>query len=125
LKNSVLHKKYNFKYNKGLQVTDVNMLSSGICNNINLSQIYNHNNSNSKENTSRNNRALIKNFISFCDLNKNNKIKINPFTSQTNPKSKKNILTKKKIESYKNNNDKNPYEYKSKFRSIFDAKEDV
>ena len=105
------------------------MLSSGICNNINLSQIYNHNNSNSKENTSRNNRALIKNFIkskiSFCDLNKNNKIKINPFTSQTNPKSKKNILTKKKIESYKNNNDKNPYEYKSKFRSIFDAKEDV
>jgi hypothetical protein len=110
LKNSVLYKKYNFKYNKAPQITDVNLLSSGI-GNINLSQIYHLNNSKGKEKVSKNNSTLVKNFIkskiSFCDLNRNDKNKISPFTPQTNPKNNKNILAKKIIESYKNN--KNPY----------------
>ena len=115
LKNSVLSKKYNFKYNKKPQITDVNLVSSGISNNINLSQIYNHNISN---------KNCIKSKISFCDLNRNDNIKINTSTSQINPKNKKNTLKKKIIQSYKNNNKKNPLQYKSKFREIFDSKED-
>ena len=115
LKNSVLSKKYNFKYNKKPQITDVNLVSSGISNNINLSQIYNHNISN---------KNCIKSKISFCDLNRNDNIKINTSTSQINPKIKKNTLKKKIIQSYKNNNNKNPLQYKSKFRAILDAKED-
>ena len=93
-----MSKKYNFKYNKKPQITDINLVSSGISNNINLSQIYNHNISN---------KNCIKSKISFCDLNRNDNIKINTSTSQINPKNNKNILAKKIIESYKNN--KNPY----------------
>ena len=113
LKNSVLHKKYNFKYNKAPQKTDFNLISSIICNNINLNQTYNLNNS--KEKVSRNNRTLIKNHIKskldLCELNRNGNIKNNPFTAQNNPKNKKNILTKKFIESYKNNKITFRYQY--------------
>jgi hypothetical protein len=92
LKNSVLHKKYNIKYNKAHHITDVNFLTSGLCNNINLNQTYILNNSNlkEKEKVLRKNNTLLKSFvkskITSGDLNRNMKIKINPLTAQTNPK---------------------------------------
>ena len=101
LKNSVLHKKYNIKYNKAPHITDVNFLSSGLCININLSQTYNLNNSNlkEKEKVLRKNNNLLKSFtkskITFGNLNRTEKIKINPFTAQTNPKNNT-IFFKKK-----------------------------
>ena len=85
------------------------MISSRICNNINLNQTYNLNNSNSKEKVSRNNKTYNKSKLDSCKLNRNDKIIINPFIMQNNPKSKKFILTKKLIES--NKNKKIPYRY--------------